>query len=63
MSDTAADKIAARPPGLRVGEPAPWFVARSTANPRFTFHTAAGRYVVLGFVGSSQHPLAAAALA
>ena len=63
MSDTAADKIAARPPGLRVGEPAPWFVARSTANPRFTFHTAAGRYVVLGFVGSSQHPLTTAALA
>jgi predicted 2-oxoglutarate/Fe(II)-dependent dioxygenase YbiX/peroxiredoxin len=46
-----------------LGEPAPWFTARSTGNPRFTFHTAAGRYVILGFVGSSEHPLAAAALA
>jgi len=53
----------ARLPGPRVGEPAPWFVARSTANPRFTFHTAAGRYIVLGFVGSARQPLVAAALA
>jgi len=50
-------------PGPRIGEPAPWFVARSTGNPRFTFHTAAGRYVALCFVGAAGHPLAAAALA
>jgi predicted 2-oxoglutarate/Fe(II)-dependent dioxygenase YbiX/peroxiredoxin len=62
MSDAPSiDKTA--PPGPRLGEPAPWFTARSTGNPRFTFHTAAGRYIVLGFVGSSEHPLAAAALA
>jgi len=50
-------------PGPRIGEPAPWFVARSTANPRFTFHTVAGRYIALCFVGAAEHPLAAAALA
>jgi predicted 2-oxoglutarate/Fe(II)-dependent dioxygenase YbiX/peroxiredoxin len=51
-----------RPP-LRVGEPAPWFTARATANPRFTFHTTAGRYVVLGFLGPLDQPQAQAALA
>ncbi|MGR4862428.1 2OG-Fe(II) oxygenase [Caulobacter sp. LARHSG274] len=50
-------------PGPAVGEPAPWFVARSTSNPRFSFHTTAGRYVALCFAGSAEHPLAAAALA
>ncbi|HWW27881.1 MAG TPA: 2OG-Fe(II) oxygenase [Caulobacter sp.] len=50
-------------PGPRVGEPAPWFVARSTSNPRFSFHTIAGRYIALCFAGSASHPLAAAALA
>jgi predicted 2-oxoglutarate/Fe(II)-dependent dioxygenase YbiX/peroxiredoxin len=53
----------APPPGPRIGEPAPWFTARSGSNPRFTFHTIAGRYVVLGFVGAADHPLAAEALA
>jgi len=51
------------PPGPGVGEPAPWFVARSTSNPRFSFHTIAGRYVALCFAGSAGHPLVAAALA
>lgn len=50
-------------PGPRNGEPAPWFVARSTSNPRFSFHTTAGRYVALCFVGSAGHPLTQAALA
>ena len=50
-------------PGLRVGDPAPWFVSRSTSNPRFNFHTIAGRYVALCFVGSAGHPASAAALA
>jgi peroxiredoxin/predicted 2-oxoglutarate/Fe(II)-dependent dioxygenase YbiX len=36
-----------------VGEPAPWFTARSTNNPKFHFHTMAGRYVVLAFFGSA----------
>lgn len=50
-------------PGPRIGNPAPWFMARCTSNSRFTFHTVAGRYVVLGFVGASRQPLAAEALA
>jgi peroxiredoxin len=36
---------------LLPGDPAPWFVAPTTTNPRFMFHTVAGRYLVLGFLG------------
>ena len=39
---------------LRRGDPAPWFTQRSAANPRYTFDTAAGRYLVLCFFGSAQ---------
>ena len=59
MTDTSPTPL----PGPRIGEPAPWFTARSTSNPRFTFHTTAGRYIALCFVGAAEHPLAAAALA
>ncbi|MEM9092359.1 MAG: 2OG-Fe(II) oxygenase [Cyanobacteria bacterium P01_F01_bin.53] len=38
---------------LKVGEPAPWFTIASTSNPKFHFHTVAGRYVVLCFLKSS----------
>jgi peroxiredoxin len=38
---------------LLVGEPAPWFVARSNVNPTFHFDTVGGRYVVLSFIGSA----------
>jgi predicted 2-oxoglutarate/Fe(II)-dependent dioxygenase YbiX/peroxiredoxin len=38
---------------LRPGDPAPWFTQRSGRNPSFVFDTAAGRYLVLGFVGSA----------
>lgn len=38
---------------LNVGEPAPWFTARCTSNPRFHFDTVAGRYIVLCFFGST----------
>lgn len=38
---------------LQVGEPAPWFEARTPSNPRFYFDTAAGRHVVLCFFGSA----------
>jgi predicted 2-oxoglutarate/Fe(II)-dependent dioxygenase YbiX/peroxiredoxin len=67
MSDAVVTVDSARGPttplpGPRVGEPAPWFVARSTSNPRFNFHTIAGRYVALCFAGSAGHPLVAAAL-
>jgi peroxiredoxin/predicted 2-oxoglutarate/Fe(II)-dependent dioxygenase YbiX len=38
---------------LTPGDPAPWFKQRSFANPRYSFDTAAGRYVVLCFFGSA----------
>jgi peroxiredoxin/predicted 2-oxoglutarate/Fe(II)-dependent dioxygenase YbiX len=44
------------------GEPAPWFVARSTVNPAFNFDTVAGRYIVLCIFGSAAHPFAARVL-
>jgi predicted 2-oxoglutarate/Fe(II)-dependent dioxygenase YbiX/peroxiredoxin len=37
------------------GDPVPHFLARTASNPRYAFHTAAGRYVVLSFLGSSAH--------
>jgi peroxiredoxin/predicted 2-oxoglutarate/Fe(II)-dependent dioxygenase YbiX len=43
--------MAQRPP--HVGEPAPWFVARSNVNPAFHFDTVAGRYVALTFFASA----------
>jgi predicted 2-oxoglutarate/Fe(II)-dependent dioxygenase YbiX/peroxiredoxin len=48
---------------LQVGEPAPWFMGRTASNPRFAFHTVAGRYVVLCLFGSAGQPLAAQVLA
>ncbi len=48
---------------LTVGEPAPYFTARETANPRYVFDTAAGRYIVLCFFGGSQDPSAQALFA
>jgi len=41
---------------FQVGEPAPWFEARSPVNPRFHFDTVAGRYMVLCFFGSAAEP-------
>ncbi|WP_375469712.1 2OG-Fe(II) oxygenase [uncultured Nostoc sp.] len=38
---------------LMIGEPAPWFTARSTNNANFHFDTIAGRYIVLCFFGSA----------
>ncbi|MYM67280.1 redoxin domain-containing protein [Pseudoduganella sp. FT55W] len=35
------------------GDPTPDFHARAGDNPRYTFHTIAGRYVVLSFLGSA----------
>jgi peroxiredoxin/predicted 2-oxoglutarate/Fe(II)-dependent dioxygenase YbiX len=48
---------------LSVGEPAPWFTARSINNPRFHFDTIAGRYVVLCFFGSASLPVSQRILA
>jgi peroxiredoxin len=47
---------------LQPGEPAPWFHQRSNDHPYYGFDGAAGRYLVLCFLASSQDPLAAAAL-
>lgn len=37
-----------------VGEPAPWFTARTPNNPRFHFASVAGRYVLLGFLPAAR---------
>ena len=47
---------------LTRGDPAPWFTQRATGNPRYTFDTAAGRYLVLCFYASSSDPVAQATL-
>lgn len=36
------------------GDPIPSFVARSISNPRYSFDSVAGRYIVLSFVASSR---------
>lgn len=35
------------------GDPIPEFVGSTAHNPRYTFYTTAGRYVVLSFLGSA----------
>ncbi len=47
---------------LLPGDPAPWFHAASTSNPRYAFDTVAGRYIVLCFFGSAGDPAGAAAM-
>lgn len=47
---------------LAPGDPAPWFHAASSANPRYAFDTAAGRYIVLCFYASAGDESGAAAL-
>ena len=47
---------------LLPGDPAPLFTAKSLTNPRFIFDSVAGRYILLGFFGSTAEPVAAAAL-
>ena len=41
---------------LTPGDPAPWFTAMSTVNPRLQFEALGGRYVVLSFLGSAENP-------
>jgi predicted 2-oxoglutarate/Fe(II)-dependent dioxygenase YbiX/alkyl hydroperoxide reductase subunit AhpC len=50
-------------PPLAPGDPAPSFRQRSGANPNFSFDTAAGRFLLLAFVGSANDPHSAAAIA
>ncbi len=52
----AAVQPARRYVNLQAGDPAPWFVARTTKSDRFTFNTVAGRYIVLCFFISAQDP-------
>lgn len=47
---------------LLPGDCVPFFDAASTVNKRFSFDTAAGRYVVLSFFGSTRLPVAEAFL-
>jgi predicted 2-oxoglutarate/Fe(II)-dependent dioxygenase YbiX/peroxiredoxin len=47
---------------LTPGDPAPNFIQRSVANPRYAFSSAAGRYLVLCFFGSASEAHAEAAL-
>ena len=48
---------------LRPGDPLPWFTLPSNDNPRYAIHSVAGRYVLLGFIGSGARPESRAALA
>ncbi|WP_374380631.1 2OG-Fe(II) oxygenase [Dongia sp.] len=56
---TLGQPSAARPVDRRllVGDPAPWFHCASNVNAAFDFSTAAGRYVVLSFFGSTSNPV------
>ena len=49
-------------PLILPGDPAPSFFQRTPSNPRYAFDTAAGRYLVLCFLGSAQDAQAAAAV-
>ncbi|MBR0650875.1 redoxin domain-containing protein [Roseomonas terrae] len=48
---------------LQSGDPAPWFTLPSTDNPSYAFHSVAGRYILICFLGSAARPEAQAALA
>ena len=45
---------------LMPGDPAPWFRAASNVNPDFDFSSAAGRFIVLSFLGPTGSPAARA---
>ena len=47
---------------LVAGEPAPRFIQRSSGNPRYQFEAAAGRNLVLCFMGSAAYPAGREAL-
>ncbi len=55
---TDGEQAAQRYVVIEPGDPAPSFRQRSTTNPQYNFDTAAGRYLVLCFFGSSHHPAA-----
>ncbi len=47
---------------LAPGDPAPWFTANSTSNPRYAFSSVAGRYILLCFLGTASDPDGASAI-
>jgi predicted 2-oxoglutarate/Fe(II)-dependent dioxygenase YbiX/peroxiredoxin len=55
--------LTALSPFPTAGDPAPGFTQRSPANPRYAFDSAAGRYLVLCFLGSGGDPRAQVAFA
>jgi len=60
MSNVA--EIARSFANLTPGDPAPWFRQRSASNPRYTFDTAAGRYLVLCFYATAGDAVGRAAI-
>jgi hypothetical protein len=52
------------PKGITLGDPIPWFRANhiSTGKPDVDIHVSAGRWIVLAFLGSLEHPQAQARL-
>src|ERR1700691_3160636 len=56
-SDAASAYVSLTP-----GDPAPWFHQRSSGNPRYSFDTAAGRYIVMCFYMTTRDPQAQRAL-
>jgi predicted 2-oxoglutarate/Fe(II)-dependent dioxygenase YbiX/peroxiredoxin len=48
---------------LVLGDPAPWFTARTLTGATFDLHVAAGRWIVLAFLGSPNDPRAQRELA
>jgi predicted 2-oxoglutarate/Fe(II)-dependent dioxygenase YbiX/peroxiredoxin len=47
---------------IDAGEPAPWFIQRTSSNPNYNFASVGGRYVLLCFFGSTSAEICAAAL-
>jgi predicted 2-oxoglutarate/Fe(II)-dependent dioxygenase YbiX/peroxiredoxin len=63
LRDATAPQTASRSfVNLGPGDPAPWFKGRTQSNPRYSFDTAAGRYLILCFFGSAAEPQGAASL-
>ncbi len=57
------EKIEAGNGGIALGDPVPWFDAPLITNGSFHLQVAAGRWIVLSFLGSPENPRAQAELA
>jgi len=60
---TVMAEIKADAGGLVLGDPVPWFGASLIGDGSFHLQVAAGRWIVLSFLGSPEHPRAQAELA